>query len=83
MSVDLACNYASLILYDDKQDIKADKLVALTKAAGVTVPAYVAQLYVDTLAKKKMETLLTVSSAPVASSAPVTATATTTTTAPD
>jgi hypothetical protein len=33
----LSCTYAALILHDDGQDITADKLSTLIKAAGVKV----------------------------------------------
>ncbi len=33
----LACTYAALILHDDGQDVTADKISALVKAAGVKV----------------------------------------------
>ncbi|KAF2069525.1 hypothetical protein CYY_009150 [Polysphondylium violaceum] len=69
MSVTLAADYAVLILSDDKQTIEADKIVALTKAAGIAVPTYVADLYAKTLAKKKVESLLSFSAAPVAAAA--------------
>ena len=36
----LACTYASLILYDDGQDVTADKISALVKAANVKVEPY-------------------------------------------
>ena len=36
----LALTYASLILYDDGQDITADKLSLLVKSAGVKVESY-------------------------------------------
>ncbi|KAJ2158564.1 hypothetical protein GGF46_003683 [Coemansia sp. RSA 552] len=41
MSAEKAITYATLILADDNVDITADKLEAITKAAGVTVePIY-------------------------------------------
>ena len=36
----LACTYATLILHDEKIDIKADKIAKLVSAAGVNVEAY-------------------------------------------
>ncbi len=33
----LACTYAALVLHDDGQDITADKISTLVKAAGVKV----------------------------------------------
>ena len=36
MSGELACTYAALILSDDGQDVTADKMDTIIKAAGVS-----------------------------------------------
>ena len=40
MSGELACTYAALILSDDGQDVTADKMDTIIKAAGVTIEPY-------------------------------------------
>eukprot|EP01133_Synstelium_polycarpum_P016374 gene16374-19483_t len=77
MSVELAVNYATLICHDAQIAITADNIVAIAKAAGVTVPAYVAQIYANTFAKKNVADILATTSAaaPAAAAAPVAAAA--------
>ena len=45
MSGDLAFTYAALILSDDGQEVTADKMDTIVKAAGVTVEPYWSMLF--------------------------------------
>lgn len=45
----LACTYAALILHDDGQDVTADKISALVKAAGVKVESYWPKMFAKAL----------------------------------
>ncbi|ORY01607.1 ribosomal protein 60S [Basidiobolus meristosporus CBS 931.73] len=58
MSAEQAIVYASLILQDDGVEITADKLTALTKAAGVEVEPVWASLFAKALAGKNLGDLL-------------------------
>ncbi|GAM21456.1 hypothetical protein SAMD00019534_046310 [Acytostelium subglobosum LB1] len=69
MSVELAINYATLILHDAQAPITAESIIALAGAAGVKVPTHVAQLYVATFAKKSVDSILTVNVAAAAAPA--------------
>jgi len=42
---ELLCAYASLILADGDQDVTADNINAILKAAGASVPAYYSALF--------------------------------------
>ena len=71
---ELATVYSSLILYDDKVEITADKITTLCKAANVDVEAFWPDIMAKTLAGKDIGSLLsnvgsvTVAAAPVAGS---------------
>ena len=56
---ELACVYASLILHDDEQEITADKINDVVKAAGVNVEAYWPALFAKLFETKKIEDLIT------------------------
>mmetsp|Transcript_17542 Transcript_17542/g.43301 ORF Transcript_17542/g.43301 Transcript_17542/m.43301 type:complete len:109 (-) Transcript_17542:97-423(-) len=58
MSGDLACTYAALILSDDGQEVTAEKMTTLMKAAGVTAEPYWAMLFGKFLAGKPVEELI-------------------------
>ncbi|MCL4168122.1 UNVERIFIED_CONTAM: hypothetical protein GTU68_005230 [Idotea baltica] len=47
---ELACTYASLILYDDGQDITPQKLTSLISASGVNVEAFWPKLFAKAVA---------------------------------
>ena len=49
---ELACTYASLILYDDGQDITHDKISSLISAAGVNVESYWPKIFAKAVAGK-------------------------------
>ena len=51
---ELACTYASLILYDDGQDITSDKVSALIEASGVKIEAYWPKLFAKALIGKEI-----------------------------
>jgi 60s Acidic ribosomal protein len=55
---ELATGYAALILADEGLEITSDKLLSLTKAAGVEVEAIWAQLFAKALAGKDVKDLL-------------------------
>ncbi|KAH9474356.1 60S acidic ribosomal protein P1-alpha 3 [Psilocybe cubensis] len=75
---DLAPTYAALILADDGIEITADKLIALTNAAGVEVEPIWATLLEKALAGKNIKDLLSNvggGGAPAAGAAPAAAAA--------
>ena len=53
-----ACIFGMLLLHDAKADITSDKLLELTKAAGVTVPAYWPQLFLKATEGQDLAELL-------------------------
>ncbi|MEW5298248.1 MAG: hypothetical protein WDW36_001393 [Sanguina aurantia] len=55
---ELAVVYAALILHDDGLEITAEKLVAITKAAGITVEPYWPALFAKLFAKKSIGDLI-------------------------
>ena len=55
---ELAMTYAALILHDDGIPVTADKLSAITKAAGVTVEPYWPGLFAKFLESKDMGDLI-------------------------
>ena len=52
MSGDLACTYAALILSDDGQEVTADKMDSVIKAAGVEIEPYWTMIFSKFLATK-------------------------------
>eukprot|EP00982_Pelagococcus_subviridis_P011887 31125-Pelagococcus_subviridis.AAC.40 len=58
MSGDLAFTYAALILSDDGQEVTADKMDTIVKAAGVTVEPYWGMLFGKFLATKSVDELV-------------------------
>ena len=58
MSGDLACTYAALILSDDGQEVTADKMDTVIKAAGVEIEPYWTMLFGKFLATKPVDELL-------------------------
>ena len=59
MSGDLACTYAALILHDDGQEVDAEKMATIIKAAGVTVEPYWPMLFGKLLATKSIGDMIT------------------------
>ena len=57
-NAELATGYAALILADEGLDITADKLAALTKAAGIEVESIWTQLFAKALEGKDVKELL-------------------------
>ncbi|OZJ01981.1 hypothetical protein BZG36_04895 [Bifiguratus adelaidae] len=57
-STELSIVYAALILQDEGLEITADKLQALTKAAGVDVEAIWTSLFAKALANQDLNALL-------------------------
>ncbi|CAD7702981.1 unnamed protein product [Ostreobium quekettii] len=55
---ELACTYAALILHDDGLEITADKIMTLTKAAGVTVEPYWPALFARLFETKSIGDLI-------------------------
>ena len=70
---ELACTYASLILYDDGQDITHDKLGSLIGAAGVKVEGYWPKLFAKAVAGKDISQFFNFGGAGGAAQAPVSA----------
>lgn len=50
----LACTYAALILHDDGQDITADKITTLVKAAGVKVESYWPKMFAKAISGQSL-----------------------------
>eukprot|EP00268_Persea_americana_P051272 TRINITY_DN5649_c1_g3_i1.p1 TRINITY_DN5649_c1_g3~~TRINITY_DN5649_c1_g3_i1.p1 ORF type:complete len:101 (-),score=30.41 TRINITY_DN5649_c1_g3_i1:14-316(-) len=60
MSTDeLACTYASLILYDDGISITAEKIATLVSSAGVKVQGYWPGLFAKLLERRDVDDLIT------------------------
>eukprot|EP01094_Clydonella_sp_ATCC50884_P018860 TRINITY_DN356_c0_g1_i1.p2 TRINITY_DN356_c0_g1~~TRINITY_DN356_c0_g1_i1.p2 ORF type:complete len:116 (+),score=35.28 TRINITY_DN356_c0_g1_i1:42-389(+) len=55
---ELAVTFASLILHDDGIEITADKIAAVTKAAGLSVQPVWARLFSKALAGKDLDDLI-------------------------
>jgi len=55
---ELAVGYAALILADEGLDITSDKLITLTKSAGIEVEAIWAQLFAKALEGKDVKDML-------------------------
>ena len=55
---ELATSYAALILADEGLEISADKILTLTKAAGVDVESIWAQLFAKALQGKDVKEML-------------------------
>jgi large subunit ribosomal protein LP1 len=58
MSGDLACTYAALILSDDGQEVTAEKMDTIIKAAGVTIEPYWSMLFGKFVATKSVDELI-------------------------
>lgn len=58
MSGDLACTYAALILADDGQEVTAEKIDTVVKAAGVSTEPYWSMLFGKFLATKSVDELI-------------------------
>ena len=58
MSGDLACTYAALILHDDGQEVTADKIGDVVKAAGLEIEPYWAGLFAKFLEQKSVGDLI-------------------------
>ncbi|KAH7447880.1 hypothetical protein KP509_01G125200 [Ceratopteris richardii] len=58
-SSELACTYASLILYDDGIPVTAEKISTLVKAANVTVEPFWPSLFAKLLESRNIEDLIT------------------------
>ncbi|KAF6159611.1 hypothetical protein GIB67_034573 [Kingdonia uniflora] len=55
---EIACSYASMILYDDNIAITADKIAALVNAANVSVESYWPGLFVKLAEKRNIGDLI-------------------------
>lgn len=70
----LACTYAALILHDDGQDITADKISTLVKAAGVKCESYWPKMFAKAIQGQSLSTFFnfggSAASAPAAGGAP-------------
>ncbi|XP_010262248.1 PREDICTED: 60S acidic ribosomal protein P1-like [Nelumbo nucifera] len=55
---ELACSYASLILFDDGISITAEKIAALVKAANVKIDSYWPGLFSKLFEKRSIEDLI-------------------------
>jgi 60s Acidic ribosomal protein len=55
----LRSTYAALLLHDDGQEVSAEKINAVLKAAGVTVEPYWAGLFAKTLSVQSLDKIIT------------------------
>ncbi|KAF8401833.1 hypothetical protein HHK36_012779 [Tetracentron sinense] len=55
---ELACTYASIILFDDGIAITAEKILALVKAANVKIDSYWPSLFSKLVEKRNIEDLI-------------------------
>ena len=67
---ELACTYASLILYDDGQDITAEKLSSLISASDVKVESYWPKLFAKAIAGQNISDFFNFGGAASSGSAP-------------
>mmetsp|Transcript_5253 Transcript_5253/g.13300 ORF Transcript_5253/g.13300 Transcript_5253/m.13300 type:complete len:109 (-) Transcript_5253:80-406(-) len=56
---ELACTYASLILYDDGLDVTADNIAAIVKAAGIEIEPFWPGLFAKLFETKSVGDLIT------------------------
>lgn len=69
----LACTYAALVLHDDGQDITADKISTLVKAAGVKIESYWPKMFAKAISGQNLSNFFNfggASSGPATGSAP-------------
>ena len=68
---ELCCVYAGLLLFDEGQDITADKIQKIIKASGNTVDDYYPEFFAKYLAKADIKSMLTVTPAAGSGAQPV------------
>lgn len=60
----LACTYAALLLFDSNKTITASDILAVTKAANVTVPKFHAEVFASSVDKDSLTNLVNSLSTP-------------------
>eukprot|EP01065_Artemidia_motanka_P032150 TRINITY_DN391_c0_g1_i1.p3 TRINITY_DN391_c0_g1~~TRINITY_DN391_c0_g1_i1.p3 ORF type:complete len:107 (+),score=50.34 TRINITY_DN391_c0_g1_i1:81-401(+) len=55
---ELACSYASLVIYEDGAEITAEKIAEVCKAAGVAAEPYYTSLFAEMLSSSSLSDLL-------------------------
>ena len=61
-----ACSLASLILFDEKSDVTAEKITAILKAAKIDIPAYWPLLMAKNIEGKSLESFSGAAAGPAA-----------------
>ena len=67
---ELCCVYAGLLLFDEGQDITADKIQKIIKASGNEVDDYYPEFFAKYLAKADIKSMLSVTPAAGAAAGP-------------